>query len=66
MQRGQEHNQKPQQQQGGRMGEAGHQGGASKQGHLRPEIDAKDPKGGKSGQIAQNRQQSSGQGSGQS
>lgn len=65
MQQGEDQNQK-QQQQGGRMGEPRHEGGASKPGHLRPDIDAKDPTGGKDGQIAQNTQESSGQGSGRS
>ncbi|HSV04016.1 MAG TPA: hypothetical protein VLI41_12505 [Phenylobacterium sp.] len=68
MKRGEKHGkpQHQQQQQGGRGGKPLHQGGPSKPGHLRPEIDARDPTGGKHGEIAQNRQQSSGQGSGQS
>jgi hypothetical protein len=65
MQHGEQHDQK-QQQQGGRGGDPQREGGASKPGHLRPDIDEKDPTGGKKGQIAQNSQQSSGQGSGQS
>lgn len=59
--------QQQQQQDGGRMGDPGHRGGPSKAGHLRPEIDSTDETGeGRGGQIAQNRQQSSGQGTGQS
>ena len=66
MQRGEEHDNQ-QQQQGGRRGEPGHLGGASKDGHLRPDNDAADDTGkGGGGQIAQNQQESSGQGSGQS
>jgi hypothetical protein len=55
-----------QQQQGGRGGDPQREGGASRPGHLRPDIDARDPTGGEEGEIAQNTQQSSGQGSGQS
>lgn len=51
---------------GGRRGDPQRQGGASEAGHLRPEIDAKEGKGDGERQIAQDRQQSSGQGSGQS
>lgn len=66
MQRGEDRNSQ-QQQDGGRRGDPGRQGGASKDGHLRPDIDSTDDTGrGAGGQIAQNRQQSSGQGSGQS
>jgi hypothetical protein len=65
MQPGQQQNQN-QQQQGGRRGEPGHEGGASKSGHLRPEIDAEDARAERDRHIAQERQQSSGQGSGQS
>lgn len=64
MQRGED---QQQQQDGARRGEPGHLGGASKDGHLRPDNDAMDRTGkGSDGQIAQNQQQSSGQGSGQS
>jgi hypothetical protein len=66
MQDGQQQQNPKQQQQGGRGGDPQREGGASKPGHLRPEIDARDPTGGKQGEIAQNTQQSSGQGSGQS
>ena len=68
MQPGEEQtNQQQQQQDGARRGEPGHLGGASKDGHLRPDNDATDETGkGSDGQIAQNQQQSSGQGSGQS
>jgi hypothetical protein len=73
MQPGQQQNQnqqQQQQQQSGRRGEPGHEGGASKQGHLRPDIDATegkdDGRAERDRQIAQERQQSSGQGSGQS
>lgn len=63
-----EHSNRQQQQDGGRRREPSHQGGASKQGHLRPEIDARDgtANGKADGQIAQKPQQSSGQGTGQS
>jgi hypothetical protein len=62
---GEEHN-KQQQQQGGRRGEPLHEGGASKEGHLSPQSDVKAGKSQGGGQIAQDRQQSSGQGMGQS
>jgi hypothetical protein len=65
MNRGEEHN-KDQQQQGGRRGEPNHQGGASKDGHLSPQIDIKGGKSEGGGQVAQDRQQSTGQGTGQS
>lgn len=55
-----------QQEKGGRRGEPLREGGASKEGHLSPQIDAKGGKSDGGGQIAQNRQQSSGQGTGQS
>lgn len=64
MNKGAQHN-KDQQQQGGRRGEPLHQGGASKKGHLSPQIDIKGGKSEGGGQIAQDPQQSSGQGSGQ-
>lgn len=66
MQPGEQQHPQSQQQQGGRRGEPGHEGGASKQGHLRPDIDANDGDDAMKRQIAQDRQQSSGQGSGQS
>ena len=64
MNRGEEHNE-AQQQDGGRRGEPNHLGGASKEGHLSPQADVKGGKSEGGGQIAQDRQQSSGQGSGQ-
>lgn len=51
---------------GGRQGDPGHLGGASKDGHLSPQADVKGGKAEEGGQIAQDPQQSSGQGSGQS
>lgn len=53
------------QDQGGRRGERLHEGGAAKDGHLSPQADVKGGKSEGGGQIAQDRQQSSGQGSGQ-
>jgi hypothetical protein len=50
---------------GGRMGEPRHMGGADKPGHLSPQIDIKDDTSENGGQIAQASQQASGQGSGQ-
>lgn len=52
-------------QDGGRRGEPNHEGGASKDGHLTPQADVKGGKSEKGGQIAQDSQQSSGQGMGQ-
>jgi hypothetical protein len=54
------------QQEGGRRGKEGHLGGGDKDGHLTPQADAKggEAEGGR--QIAQDSQQSSGQGMGQS
>jgi len=54
-----------QQQDGGRRGEPNHIGGAAQEGHLNPQIDTKGGKSEKGGQIAQDRQQSSGSGMGQ-
>jgi len=51
--------------QGGRRGERLHEGGAAKDGHLSPQADVKGGKSEGGGQIAQDRQQSSGQGTGQ-
>lgn len=51
---------------GGRGGDPAKLGGASKQGHLSPQIDERDGTVKKGGQIAQSRQQASGQGSGKS
>jgi hypothetical protein len=65
MTQGQDQN-RDQQQQGGRRGEPAHQGGASKDGHLSPQADVKGGKSEGGGQIAQDRQQSTGQGMGQS
>ena len=64
MAEGEEHNK--QQQEGGRRGEPLHEGGASKEGHLSPQADIKGGKSEGGGQIAQDRQQSTGQGMGQS
>ena len=64
MNHGEEHN-KSQQQDGGRRGEPNHLGGAAKDGHLSPQADVKGGKSEGGGQIAQDRQQSSGQGGGQ-
>lgn len=47
---------------GGRGGDPNRQGGASKPGHLSPQIDIRGGKSEKGGQIAQDPQQSSGQG----
>jgi hypothetical protein len=58
--------QQQQQQDGGRGGDPNRLGGASQDGHLSPQIDQKDGKSETGGQIAQDRQQASGQGSGQS
>ena len=66
MNQGAEHNKQAQAEQGGRRGKTGHEGGAAKEGHLPPQIDVKDGKAEGGGQIAQDSQQSSGQGSGQS
>ena len=53
-------------QDGGRQGDASRQGGASQPGHLSPQIDETDPTAEtRGGQIAQDREQSSGQGGGQ-
>ncbi|HEY8572777.1 hypothetical protein [Phenylobacterium sp.] len=57
---------KQQQQDGGRRGEPNHEGGAAKDGHLSPQTDIKGGKSEGGGQIAQDSQQSSGQGMGQS
>ena len=54
-----------QNQEGGRRGEPRHEGGADKDGHLTPQIDVKDGTSEGGGQIAQDSQQSSGQGMGQ-
>lgn len=62
---GEDHN-KEQQHEGGRRGEPLHEGGASKPGHLSPQIDERGGKSEGGGQIAQESQQSSGQGTGQS
>jgi hypothetical protein len=62
---GEQHNEQ-QQQQGGRRGEPLHEGGASKGGHLSPQADVKGGKSQGGGQVAQDRQQSTGQGMGQS
>ena len=52
---------------GGRQGVRNREGGPSQDGHLSPQIDRKDPTAEtEDGQIAQDRQQSSGLGSGQS
>lgn len=51
---------------GGRNGDSGKLGGASKRGHLSPQIDDRDGTVRKGGQIAQSSQQASGQGTGQS
>lgn len=53
-------------QDGGRRSDPLRDGGPSKRGRLRPDIDAKDPEGEKDGRTAQNTPQSSGLGSGQS
>ncbi|HYE47722.1 MAG TPA: hypothetical protein VEA44_18285 [Caulobacter sp.] len=53
------------QDEGGRRGEPQHEGGASKEGHLSPQSDIRGGKSEGGGQIAQDRQQSSGQGTGQ-
>jgi hypothetical protein len=58
-------NQRPGQPQPGRRGEPNHEGGAAKDGHLDPQIDAREDER-RDRQIAQERQQSTGQGSGQS
>lgn len=47
---------------GGRRGDPNRQGGASKPGHLSPQIDIRGGESEKGGQIAQAPQQSSGQG----
>lgn len=62
----QQQNQSQQQQQGGRRGEPNHEGGAAKDGHLTPQADVKGGKSEGGCQIAQDRQQSTGQGMGQS
>ena len=62
---GAEHNKQAQQQHGGRRGDTGHEGGAAKEGHLPPQVDVKGGKAEGGGQIAQDSQQASGQGSGQ-
>ena len=51
---------------GAYRGEPNHEGGASKEGHLTPQADVKGGKSEGGGQIAQDRQQSTGQGMGQS
>lgn len=56
----------PEERTAGRGGEPGKLGGASKPGHLSPQIDDRDGTVRKGGQIAQSSQQASGQGSGQS
>jgi hypothetical protein len=63
---GGEQHDKDQQNQGGRRGEPNHEGGASKDGHLSPQADVKGCKSEGGGQIAQDREQSTGQGMGQS
>jgi hypothetical protein len=60
------HDTRKDQREGGREGDPGHLGGASKGGHLSPRADVKGGKAEGGGQIAQDSQQSSGQGSGQS
>ena len=51
---------------GGRKGEPNREGGADEPGHLSPQIDRNDPTAERGGQIAQDSQQSTGLGSGQS
>ncbi|HEY8616011.1 hypothetical protein [Phenylobacterium sp.] len=51
---------------GGRRGEPNHLGGTDKDGHLNPQVDRKDGESEGGRQIAQDSQQSSGQGMGQS
>lgn len=65
MTEGEEHN-KDVQQQGGRRGDPTREGGADNEDHLTPQTDVRGGKSEPGGQIAQDRQQSSGQGMGQS
>jgi hypothetical protein len=65
MNQGHDENKRQEGQDGGRRGEAGRLGGAAKDGHLSPQADVKGGKSEGGGQIAQDRQQSSGHGAGQ-